>query len=424
MIITSRWSRDRLFVLVGEQHVTAVWVKQNWRGCWCAQRMATVPMDSELSLTSLLASLRRVVDEWNLRHTVGIHWFLPPDILAVTLEGKTPGNESAQLVLPYAPGQTMSMLMSTHPGANVWMWIHQGWVDMIQQASESIHGHMLYLHPRAAFFAHVLVRRAPSSSFADASALHVLADGRYVHLFAGETCVRSFTKPDGATSANGLAGEREQSELNAASAVLGLPLSPEQDTGQADDRLDMVRVTSLRPVSGATLHRVGILSHSLATAAERRVRNLALAMSIAVVAGLGAMYIHQQNTAQLNQETRRELRELVPQANSAQELKTALAYQNNFLGLAGKLNEAPNLFQTLGLVIDKTPTGTTLTAVEISASKITVSVHVQNTKKAGTQIEIGDSIFKMLSVQPEMDQISNTGGVHRTYAATVAGGKP
>jgi hypothetical protein len=81
------------------------------------------------------------------------------------------------------------------------------------------------------------------------------------------------------------------------------------------------------------------------------------------------MYIHQQNTAQLNQETRRELRELVPQANSAQELKTALAYQNNFLGLAGKLNEAPNLFQTLGLVIDKTPTGTTLTAVEISASK-------------------------------------------------------
>ena len=424
MIITSRRSRDRLLVLVGEQHVTTVWVKQDWRGRWCAQRMATLPTAGELSLTSLSVSLRRIVDEWNLRDAVGIHWFLPPDMLAVTLVGKTPGNDTAQLVLPYAQGQTMSMLMSTQPGANVWLWIHQAWVDMIQQASESIHGHMLYLHPRAAFFAHVLVRRAPSSSFADASALHVLADGRYVHLFAGETCVRSFTKPDGATSANGLAGEREQSELNAASAVLGLPLSPEQDTGQADDRLDMVRVTSLRPVSGATLHRVGILSHSLATAAERRVRNLALAMSIAVVAGLGAMYIHQQNTAQLNQETRRELRELVPQANSAQELKTALAYQNNFLGLAGKLNEAPNLFQTLGLVIDKTPTGTTLTAVEISASKITVSVHVQNTKKAGTQIEIGDSIFKMLSVQPEMDQISNTGGVHRTYAATVAGGKP
>ena len=424
MIITSRWNRGRLLVLLGEQHVTAVWVKQDWRGRWCAKRMTTVPVEGELSLVSLAASLRGAVDGWRLGHSVGIHWFLPPDVLAVSLVGKATGNESGQLVLPYAQGQTVSMLMSAQPGANVWLWIHQAWVDMLQQAGESIHGHMLYLHPRAVFFAHVLNRRNPSAPAADASALHVVPDGRYAHVFAGEACVRSFTKSDEPMPADGLPGEREQSELNTASTVLGLPVSPGHDGGRIDAGLDRVRLASLSPVDGATLHRTGILCHSLATVAERRVQNLAVGMSIAVMAGVGVLFMHQQQTSELNLEMRKELRELVPQANTARELKAVLAQQNNFLALAGKLNEAPNLFQILGRVIEKTPPDTTLTGVEMSAEKVSLSAYVQNAKKARTDIEIGDSVFKVLTAQPDMDEASKSGGVYRTYANAIPGSKP
>ncbi len=424
MIITSRSSRDRLLVLVGEQHVTAVWVKQDWRGRWCAKQMTTVPSEGELSVASLAASLRNAVDGWKLSRSVGLHWFLPPDVLAVALVGKSTGNESGQLVLPYAQGQTVSMQMSAQPGANVWLWIHQAWVDMLQQASESIHGHILYLHPRAVFFAHVLNRRNPSMPAADTSALHVVPDGRYAHVFAGEACVRSFTQSDDPLPADGLPGEREQSELSTASTLLGLPVSPGHDAGHTDAGLDRVRLASLSPVDGGTLHRTGILCHSLAVVAERRVRNLAVGLSIAVMAGVGALFMHQQQTSELNLEMRKELRELVPQANTARELKTVLAQQNNFLALASKLNEAPNLFQILGRVIEKTPPDTTLTGVDMSAEKISLSAHVQNAKKARTDIEIGDGVFNVLTAQPEMDEASKTGGVYRTYANAIPGGKP
>ena len=101
-----------------------------------------------------------------------------------------------------------------------------------------------------------------------------------------------------------------------------------------------------------------------------------------------------------------------------------MAQQNNFLALAGKLNEAPNLFQILGRVIEKTPPDTTLTGVEMSAEKVSLSAYVQNAKKARTDIEIGDSVFKVLTAQPDMDEASKSGGVYRTYANAIPGSKP
>lgn len=420
MIITPRWSKDRLLVLVGEQHVTAVRTQQDWRGRWCAEQVTTMPMDGELSLAALAAGLHKAVDGWHLSRSVGVHWFLPPDMLAVTLVGKSAGNESGELLLPYAQGQTLSMLTASLPGGNTWLWIHQAWVELLQQASESIHGHTLYLHPRAAFFEHVLSQQAPPHA-TDAS-LRVIPDGRYAHIFAGETCVRSYTRFEDAVPADGLPGAREQSELTAASMVLGLSMSSDQHP--MDVKLDLVRAESLRPVSGATLHRTGILCHSLAATAERRIRNLVLGLSLAVIVGAGVMFQHQQETSQLNAEIRKDLRELVPQASTARELKAELSRQNNFLALAGKLNEAPNLFQTLGLVIEKTPADTTLTGIDITDAKLSVSAYVQNAKKAKAELAIGDSVFKVLTAQPALDEVSKTGGVHRTYASSVAGGQP
>jgi hypothetical protein len=100
---------------------------------------------------------------------------------------------------------------------------------------------------------------------------------------------------------------------------------------------------------------------------------------------------------------RRELREVVPKANTARELKDQLARQSAFLSEMGGVNESPDMFRLLGRGADATPRSWTLGDMELGPDTATVSFTLQDARQFKASIETGHPVFPILIATPESE---------------------
>jgi len=415
MMTKLRWGNERLFVLVGEQNISTIWVKQNWRGQWCAHRIAHASLTGELSADSLAEALRHAVGRV-LSSSVGIHWFLPPDVLAVAMVAKTTGNPDGLLNLPFVPGQVQSMSVVETTRARSWLWMHAGWLEAVVHAGEAVGAQTLYVHPRSLFVGQLCGHATHES---DKAGVRVLRDARCVHLFVHGACVRSFTHSE---SADGIATgstTREQAELNTLVSVLGLTDVSAPGILQVNVGAKPLEVTHIQPASGDNLHRNGLLCHSLAKTAERRIRTWAFGVSALILVVIGGAWSHQVQIFEQNQSLRLSLREAVPLATKAKAHKELLAKQTAFLTEANALNDTPDLFQALGQIVEKMPAEWTLTALNLHPDALTISVQVPDARKLKTTFHTNSQRFPVLTAQPEADIRAEGKSMIRVYTAQV-----
>lgn len=421
MIIKSPWRRERLFVLLGDKRISVVWAKPDWLGRWCAYRVVHAPLEGEITASSLITALARVTSGWPLGRSFDIHWFLPPDILAVALVGKSTSNEGGALVLPYPQGEVVSAVMSEPAGANIWLWIHQAWIDLIHGATEELGGRVLYLHPRAIFLKQLL---HPEGSLPATSVLHVIRDGNYAHIHIGDACVRSFSQDAGHAPQKGhQLNHREQFELTSASTVLGVPIASEPEVIQTDDIAAEGRLDFMLPIGGNLLHRVGILRQSLGSLAENRIRMWAVGLSVAVLIGVGSALYHQHSVELLNAEIRRELRDAVPIANAAQFAKKQLMEQEGFLTLAVELSQSVDRFRLFGQLVEKMPPGWTISGLEMVDDKVIMSIRLKDAKQLRPSLDIGGEQIKSLKLDSTAEGVSPAASSTHKYVATLPRGK-
>lgn len=340
---------------------------------------------------------------------------LPPDVLAVALVAKVQGNATAQLSLPFTQGQTMSRAWNEAEEARAWLWVHNGWVELFRQAAEAVGAQTLYLLPRAMFVGHMMGHGQPASSKARLLVVH---DSTYVHMYVDGACFRSFSVADDGVAPSAESELREQEELASLAAVFGLSdvSSPGIQRVQASpDNLAVEQVAIMR---SDTLHRSGLLMHSLAVVAERRIQALCAVLSVLILLGGAAAVLYQKDMEAINQAMRGELREAVPKANTARDLKDRLARQSAFLAEIGKLNESPDAVRLLGRVADVTPRNWTLGDMELGPDIASVAFIAQDARHFKASIETGDPVFPTLTAQPESDvKQGDTKTVVRKYVA-------
>lgn len=415
MSIKSPWHRERLYVLVGDRQVSTVWVKPDWRGQWQAHGVAHAPVAGELSLDALVSALRTTLKQWSLGSHCGICWFLPPDVLAVALVAKTPGNATAQLSLPFPQGQTLSRAWNEAEQACAWLWVHNGWVELFRQAAEAVGAQTLYLLPRAMFVGHMLGHAAPASSQAR---LQVVHDSAYIHMYVDGACFRSFSVADEGAAGGAEPPVREQEELASLATVFGLNDMSAPGIHRVGASADTFAAHQVAVTPSDTLHRSGLLMHSLADVAERRIQALTAVLAVLMLLGGGAALWHQKDMEASNQAMRRELREAVPKANAARDLKDRLARQSAFLAEMGRLNASPDAVRLLGRVADATPRSWTLGDMELGPDAATVAFTAPDARQFKASIETGDPAFPNLTAKPGSDvKQGDAKSVVRTYVA-------
>ena len=417
MSIHSPWRRERLYVLVGDHQVSTFWVKRDWRGWWRPYRAAHAAIVGGLSSTALVEALRDTLKGRALARNCGIYWFLPPDVLAVAMVAKSPSNPNGQLSLPFSQGQTLSRPWNHAEQAQAWLWAHNGWVDLFRQVAEAVGAQTLYLLPRAALLGQKL---SPNESYSSPARVHLVRDGAYVHMYVDGACLRSFSVADDHQGEATDAPSREQEELAALAAVFGLSDVSPRDINRVSANADGFLADDLPKMDSDALHRSGLLMHSLADVAERRIQIRAAILSALLLLGGGAAMLHQKDIESANHSMRRELRELLPKVNAARELKEDVARQSAFLAEMRGLNESPDALRLLGHLANSTPRHLTLGDMELSPNTATVAFAAQDVRKFKPTIETEDPVFPMFTAKPEADaKQSDTKSVVRTYVAHV-----
>lgn len=435
--------RRRMFVLLGVSTITVFSAYSNWRGHWILSDWQTHPTPEDLSSDFLAGVLKTYRNQRHLPAGCQVHWFLPPDMLAVVF---LPSNKTAEgLVLPFQAEQVQTTLFDACMQGEVWLWMHQSWASLLERAAEQAQCHTLYAHPRVMLVAlpNSLEQQPPGPA---ANAWSVVIDGAYQHIFNGNRSLRSMAlgrnaAVDGDTpsdSPNQLTAPQEgRMRLETESII-----SAWTGAGALDDSVQMRMLgydvdalvsasakpaqafACTRALSSASLHAGGLLLGSLTPVAERRIWAGVVAVMMVAVTFLGGAYVHYQQAGEIRNQAIETAKTRAPDARRLPEVKQDIRRKEDFLLAAHDGLKTPDVLQALGRVVETLPAKATLHTFKADDTRVTVQISIVKGGAPSKVWPLKDSAYADLSLQPDEEaNMAGQASIH-TYQAPAKASAP
>lgn len=433
--------RRRMFVLLGASTITVFSAHSNWQGRWRLSDWEITPTPDDLGVDFLAGVLGSYRQTRGFEAGVPVHWFLPPDMLAVAFLGI---DQVAQgLVLPFHPDHVQTTALALYPKAQVWLWVHQSWVSVFKRAAELAQCHSLYMHPR------VMLMPVPANPHSGADTWCVVRDGDYGHVFYGKHPLRSVALGKNQASKNGEesapspsidqdVAQSRRLQLETDSVISGW-------TGSAcDGSIDVPHVVhnidamlSVPVPAGRTwfalgggkvlmssdLHEGGLLVGSLAPLTERRIWVGAGLFCVATLVLAAAAYHHYQQAEEIRAEALALTKQLTPDVRRLQEIRQKIRRQDDLLSAAHKGLNTPKVLEAMGRLSEFLPPKATLHVFKADEGAIELQVSVVKGVVPPSSWSMGDNPYTDLAA--DGDALPSLGGASiQTYRATAKASTP
>lgn len=431
--------RRRMFVLLGATTITVFSAHRNWQGRWQLADWETTPTPEDVGADFLAGVLGSYRQSRDFEVNVPVHWFLPPDMLAVAFLGS---DQVAQgLVLPFHPDQVQTTTLALYPKAQVWLWVHQSWVSVLKRAAELAQCHSLYVHPR------LMLVPVPANPHSRADTWRLVRDGDYGHVFYGDRPLRSVALGKSKVSTD----ETESATSVAQDAVQARRLQLEIDsvisgwTGSTcDGSIDVSRAThdfgamlsapppagaakpglaAVRALTSSELHDGGLLVGSLAPLAESRIWVGVGLVCVAATVLAAAAYHNYQRAEEIRAEALALTKQLTPDVRRLQEIRQEIRRQDDLLSAAHKGLNTPKVLEAMGRLSESLPPKATLNVFKADEGAIELQVSVVKGVVPPSSWSMGDNPYTDLAA--DGDALPSLGGASiQTYRATAKASTP
>lgn len=411
MNITLPWREKRLFVALGEHHIALACVVNGWRN-WRVHAQQLVPAPADVSPASLVAVLRPFMVAHGLAAGSAVHWFLPPDILAVAFVPQAMSTLDTQW-LPYSPNTVALEAIAGDARFTTALWIHRNWHDVFRHATEQVGGQCLYLHPRALYVQ--TIARPFHDKNHSASRLKIVHYGQDWHVFhVHHGVLRSVTQAASLTSLQAQA--RITTEVQQLLDVLQLPASEVLNAEQqllpsvvCDMAPVLARATGPVPtewrLSSTQLHACGLLVGRLTGWVERRLQVTVGGLMAVCALGAAAAWQHDQTLQHEQREQAAQLKTLLPVVDEVQQLKATATQQGNILSAQDSVSAtAYDPWPTLGRVLAHVPKGAAVKEMSLDHHTLSVELLYASAKGVLTIWTIPDA------PHPPLTQVPDVGG--------------
>lgn len=373
------WREKRLFVALGEHSIALACMVNGWRE-WRTQAQEVLPLQEEVSAPALVAVLRRFMNAHGLGAGCRVHWFLPPDILAVAFVPQDLATVDTQW-LPYQAQMVALGAIAGNRQFTTALWIHRNWQDLFRSVTEQIGGQLLYVHPRALYARTLLQGDARSKSD---NALQILREGRDWHFFHHRHgLVRSLTQAQTLTAEQaetriGLEVQQMLSVLDApATGVLNAKQQLQASAVQ-DVALALSRRTGSAPrewrLSSAQLHACGLLMGRLTSWVEGRLQLVTGGLMLVFALGAAAAWKHDRSLQKQQRNMAAQLKSLLPEVEKVQQLKTEVAQQSQILSVQEAVSGQSYDWQVLGRVLAHVPKAAAVQTVVLDHEALQVEL--------------------------------------------------
>lgn len=422
--------RRRMFVLLGADTITVFSGRCHWRGYWLLSDIQTNSTPADLSVDFLGNTLRAYRNQHRMHEGCHVHWFLPPDMLAVAF---LPSDKAIEgLILPFQADQVHTTLFDACEQGEVWLWMHQSWASLLQRAADQAQCHTLYVHPRV-----ILVPMTESGVIALAQlpdSWNVVKDGAYLHIFKGNRSLRSL-----ALDSESTAGDELQADLQAVRLNLETESIITAWTGGALDNsvpvcatecdVDEALVGSLtrsaqtfpseHALNSNRLHAGGLLLGSLASEVQRQIWMLVAPLMLVMLALMVGAYIHYHQAGEVRDQAIQTVKKLAPDVRRLPKVKQDIQRKEDFLSVADQGLKTPDVLKALGSVVDALPVKATLHTFTADDVKIEVQVSIAKGSSPPKALRLKDSAYAELTLQPnEESRVSGQMPLH-IYQAPV-----
>jgi hypothetical protein len=400
------WREKRLFVALGEHSVALACMVNGWRE-WHTQAQQVLPLQEEISAPALVTMLRSFMSAQGLGAGCRVHWFLPPDILAVAFVPQDLATVDTQW-LPYqAPMVALGAIAGGRQFTTA-LWIHRNWQDLFRGVTEQVGGQLLYFHPRALYVHTLLQHKAHSNA---ENALQILKEGRDWHLFhRRHGLVRSLTQaqtltPVQAETRMGLEVQQVLTVLDApATGVLNAQQQLQASAVQ-DVTLALSRITGPVPrewrLSSAQLHACGLLMGQLTSWVEHRLQMVTGGLMLVFALGAAVAWQHDQTLQQEQREMAAQLKSLLPEVEKVQQLKTETSQQSQILSVHHAVSEKSYDWHVLAHVLAQVPKGAAVQAVFLDHEALRVELLYPSAKGILSSWSIPEAIHPALTEVPD-----------------------